>query len=168
MSSDQFFAQRAARQRRIYFLAGIAVVLVLCALLTVRNAFFDRCTASFDRSAETVVQSYLNAIRAGDLNRVQHCWDRAQYYELEAGCSEICLSRLMGIQFEVADVSFGAVEQVDSRARMQVNVSLVCANGTTPSGGLVLDAVGADLPWKHWRILQSEVGGTPAQRWCGE
>lgn len=168
MSSDQYFAQRASRQRRMLILAGLLVLLLLCGLLAVRNAFYDRCTASFDRSADSVIQSYLGAIRAGDLPRVQSCWDRAQYYEIEAGCSEICLSRLMGMQFDVAEVSAGAPEQAAGRARMDVAVSLVCPDGSAHSGTLVLDAVGGDVPWKHWRVLQSEVGGSPAQRWCGE
>jgi len=167
MSSDQFYARQASRQRRMILLAGLGLLLLACAFAGVRNAFYDRCTASFDRGAESVAQSYLAAIRDGNASRVQDCWDHQQYYELEAGCSEICLSRLMGAQFEVIELTPGEpIEAENARQQMWVDVSARCPAGEDVSGQILLDSVSANVPWKHWRVLQSSVGGSPAQRWC--
>jgi len=47
-----------------------------------------------------------------------------------------------------------------------VQVNVTCADGEQESGVLVLDALAGQVPWKHWRVNESTVGGTVAEPWC--
>lgn len=165
--SDEEFVARAARQRRMLVVLLALALVMLCAALAVRNTFYDLCTASFERGAETVARSYTAAVAAGDFNRIESCWVRPQYFNVEAGCSEICLSRAAGKQFTIAGLQVGEERTgEDGRNILDVQVSATCPGGEQESGVLVLDALSAQVPWKHWRVNESTVGGTVAEPWC--
>ena len=167
MTSDQQFVARAARQRRITILLLTLGISAACVFLAVRNTYYDLCTNSFDRSPETVVRSYLAAISGGDLNRVEHCWVRTEYFKTDTGCSEICLSRVVGSDFTVAETSLGLpYAGLDGRSNLDARVTVNCPNGSEHTGVVVLDALGSAVPWKHWRVAQSSVGGNNAAVWC--
>lgn len=165
--ADEQFVARAARQRRIFILIFGLVLVAACAGFAVRNTFYDLCTASFDRSAEAVARGYTDAVSAGDYNRIENCWVRSQYFRVEAGCSEICLSRVVGTQFTISGLQVGEERTgQDGRSVLDVRVSVTCPGGEQASGVLVLDALSAQVPWKHWRVNESTVGGSVAAPWC--
>jgi hypothetical protein len=166
--SDAYYEEQAKRRARRMWILGISAALVLCAVAGVVSALYDACTKSFERSPEAVVSAYLDAVRRGDGEVAQECWEHSVYYALEAGCSEICLSRVLGTQYEVMDVSLGSpYASADNRARLAATVSIVCTEGgERHEAEILLDSVTGNLPWKHWAIINSTFGGTIAQPWC--
>lgn len=164
--ADREFLERAARQRRMYILLGIVLLLVVCGVFAVRNSFYDLCTGSFNRDPKGVVEAYLAAISSGDPVRAQDCWDHNAFFDLSAGCSEICLTRIMGTELSVQKVELSGPTTADGRARIEAQVEAACAQGQTVNGELTLDSVSTALPWKHWRVIRSDVGGTANQPWC--
>jgi hypothetical protein len=164
---DEQYQARAARQRRMVILAGTLLALAACVFFAVSNTFYDRCTNSFERGADAVARSYLQALSQGDLDRVQNCWVRTAYFEVGSGCSEVCLSRVLGVPVQVQAVQVGQPAlSGDGRARLEAEVQVTCPDGSPASGQLVLDSVTGAVPWKHWRVIESTVGGTAAQPWC--
>lgn len=165
--SDQQFEARAGRQRRLLLLIlGLALV-TACAFFTVRITFYDLCTRSFDRSAEAVARSYAEAVAAGDYSRIENCWVRDQYFSVDAGCSEICLSHASGKQFTVTGMRVGEERTGESGRRiLDVQVNAACPGGAPVAGVLVLDALSGQVPWRHWRVNESTVGGSVASPWC--
>lgn len=164
--ADKEFLERAARRRRLYILLGIALLLVICGAFAVRNSFYDLCTGSFNRDPKAVVEAYLQAISNGDPVRAQDCWDHNAFFDLTAGCSEICLSRIMGTQLAIQNIEISGPTTADGRSRIEARISAACGQGQKVSGALTLDSVSTALPWKHWRVIRSEVGGTANQPWC--
>jgi len=148
-------------------IVGILAV-VICIVAGGASLFYDACTKSFDRSPELVISAYVNAVGWGDLETVQECWQHETFYDMEAGCSEICLARALGAQFEVQDVMLGAVESTpDGRSNLGVTVSIACSgDGQEHTAEITLDSVGGNWPWKHWAIVRSTFGGTVAESWC--
>jgi hypothetical protein len=129
----------------------------------------DGCTRSFDREPKSVVVSYLEAFATGDLAAAERCWDKYAYYDVESGCSEICMSRNIGTGFSILEVELGSdIEVGTSREELEVTVKVTCPSGTIEQGMVRLDSVRADVPWKHWRVLESSVGGTSPEPWCKE
>jgi len=100
--SDAYYQERAARRTRTLLIVGGILVVVVCVVAGIVSLFYDACTKSFDRSPQAVVSAYVDAIRRGDAQIAQECWEHETFYDLEAGCSEICLSRLYGAEYEVA------------------------------------------------------------------
>ncbi len=165
--SDQVHVARAARQRRIFILLLILATSAACLMFAVRNTFYDMCTTSFDRDPRSVVTSYLAAISRGDLDHAQNCWVRAQYFAIEAGCSEICLQRAAGTNFTVQNITLGEPYSAQSgRAALDAEISVACADGSQETGSILLDAVAGPVPWKHWRVNSGSAGGSAADPWC--
>jgi hypothetical protein len=166
--SDEYYAQRAKRRTRLYFALGGIAVLVLLALLGIRSVLHDACTDSFDRAPEAVILAYANAISQGNLAGAQRCWQHEAYYQLDAGCSEICLSRASGAPFQVVDVTLEAPSTTpEGRAALKAAVTIACTEGgATHTGEIVLDSVASNPPWKHWSIVSSSLGGTSVEAWC--
>jgi hypothetical protein len=166
--SDEFYQERARRRTRLLLVAGGLAAVVICAVAGVVSLLYDACTKSFDRSPRAVVFAYLDAVTRGDLPVAQECWEHHTYYDLEAGCSEICLSRVLGTRFEVLDLELGDPHgSADGRANLLATVSIVCAEGgESHDAEIRLDSVGSNLPWKHWSIVHSTFGGTLADPWC--
>lgn len=165
--SDRQYIERAARQRRWMILAGLFVLLLACVAFGVRNVFYDRCTTSFERGHEAVARSYIEALVKGEALRAQDCWERAAYYDPGSGCSELCVERVLGAGMNLVGVQAETAPVVEGRDRRVYRVMVACIDGSQQSGTLVLDAPPGSLPWKHWRILQSEIGGSANQPWCG-
>jgi hypothetical protein len=166
--SDEYYAQRARRRGRLYFaLAGVAA-LILLAFLGIRALRYDACTRSYDRSPRSIVGVYANALVQGNLPAAQNCWERNAYYQLDAGCSEICLSRIAAGLFQVTGVALDTpYTTAQGRANLKATVSVTCAQeGATYTGEIVLDSVASNLPWRHWTIVHSTFGGTIAGAWC--
>lgn len=132
--------------------------------------FRDDCTNSFNRSPTEVIGSYLGAVSRGSVMDAQACWRHDAYFDLEAGCSEVCLLQVYGNEFDLADIQL--MEETTTsrgRANIQSEVSIVCTiTGETHQGEIILESVGRELPWRHWEIVRSSVGGTVAEPWCGE
>jgi hypothetical protein len=166
--SDAYYQERARQRTRRLLMAAGLLALFACAVAGVVSLFYDACTRSFDRAPESVVRGYLEAVRTGDAPVAQECWEHEAYYDLEAGCSEICLSRVLGLPFEVQELEVGPVQPMpDGRSRRQATVTVTCTGtGQAVGGEILLDSVGRDLPWRHWSIISSTAGGSVAQPWC--
>jgi hypothetical protein len=166
--SDAYYQERAMRRtRRLWLVGGIVIALVLI-LLGARSLLYDACTGSFDRSPRSVVLTYVTAVGQGNAAVAQECWEHNAYYDMEAGCSEICLSRAYGAQFEVTDIDVGGQYLTpDVRTNRVVKVSVRCLESDeSHEAEIILDTVGPNLPWKHWQIVESSFGGTVAESWC--
>jgi len=99
------------------------------------------------------------------------CWQHNAYYDLESGCSEICLSRILGTPYKVKDMQIGKVTIAgESRANIiSVQVSVACqGDSETRTGEIILDTVSVHVPWRHWKIIHSSFGGPLAEPWCQE
>lgn len=166
--SDAYYQERAKRRTRLLIGVGGLAAVVLCVAAGVVSLLYDACTRSFDRSPRTVVTDYVEAVRRGDGQAAQACWEHQIYYDLDAGCSEICLSRALGAEFQVLDVSLGSVAvTAEGRANLPVTVAIACEAGSQQhTGQILLDSVGASAPWKHWTIVHSTFGGTAVKAWC--
>lgn len=166
--SDTYYRERAARRtRRWLILAGIAAALVVV-VLVIRALFYDACTRSFDRSPRSIVSTFVDAVGSGDAAVAQECWEHHAYYDLEAGCSEICLSRVLGAQYRILDIALDSPHTTpDGRANLRATVSIECADGGEEhTAEILLDSVGSNVPWKHWAIIHSTFGGSVAKPWC--
>jgi hypothetical protein len=168
--SDTYYRERAARRKRRVILILVIAVLIGVAGILVRNMFYDNCTQSFRREPETVVQSYLQAIKSGDYDTVQNCWRHHEFYEVETGCSQICLEKILGTRYQETDISVEEIRLTEEgRARRDVAVEVTCpGNGTVHQGQIVLDSVQTAYPWRHWQIIYSTVGGPMGDLWCQE
>jgi hypothetical protein len=166
--SDAYYQERARRRNRILLIvAGLAVVAILV-FLGFRALFYDACTGSYDRSPRAIVAAFVEAVGHGNVPVAQECWEHFAYYELDAGCSEICLSKVYGAQYEILDITVGPDYTIpDGRAKLQATVSIACTgSGETHTAEIILDSVGADLPWRHWAIIHSTFGGAVIDPWC--
>jgi hypothetical protein len=166
-SSDQYYRERADRQRNRILTIVLILVTGACLYGIVFGALRDGCTRSFDRTPTAVVASYLEAFAEGNLRAAERCWAKYAYYDIETGCSEICMGRNVGSGFDTQSIQLGTeVDAGTSREQMQVILEVTCPSGRQEQGEITLDSVRADVPWKHWKILASTVGGTLAEPWC--
>ena len=164
--SDAYYQEQARRRTRNLVIVVALVAVIACGAFAIFNLFRDACTQSFDRSPRAVVSAYVEAIARGDLPAAQACWEHETFYDLEAGCSEICLSKAAGAQYDAVEIAVTEpLTTPEGRAKMAVTVSVACA-GDTHTGEILLDSVGANVPWKHWTIIHSTIGGTVAEPWC--
>lgn len=166
--SDSYYQQRAARRTRVVLAAGAAALVVACAAAAVVALFYDDCTGGFERSPRSDLLAYVAAVARGDVAAAQRCWERDAYYDLETGCSEICLSKAMGAPFELRQVELGTPEATtEGRTRLPARVTIACLpGGEEHAADVVLDSVAGDPPWKHWTIVHSTLGGTVVEPWC--
>jgi hypothetical protein len=165
--SDEYYQEQARRRTRNLVIVVALVAVVACGAFALFNLFRDACTQSFDRSPRAVVSSYVEAIARGDLPAAQACWEHETFYDLEAGCSEICLSKATGAGYKAVDIAIAEpVTTPEGRAHLAATVSIACPDGGTHSGEVLLDSIGTDAPWRHWAIIHSTIGGTVAQPWC--
>jgi hypothetical protein len=167
---ENIYRKRSARRNLII---GIVVGFLIIAALTanlVRNAYFDTCTLSFDRNPESVIRAYVNAIERSDHQVVQRCWNREAYFELETGCSEICLDRILGTSYKIDEIIIDRPSTTpEGRLNISAAVKITCNNSSESHLGMVLlDSVSTDVPWKHWKIISSNIGGQMAEPWCKE
>ena len=166
--SDSYYQERARRRTRILWIVGAVVIVAILIGVVIWSLHQDSCTGSFDRSPTAVVSTFLEAVGRGDMPTAQGCWQHDAYYELEAGCSEICLSKVYGAQYEIVDIVPGAPYTTsEGRANLKTLITIACAEGgETHTAEILLDSVGSDLPWKHWTIVHSTFGGTVVEPWC--
>ena len=166
--SDAYYQERAKRRTRMYLIVGAIAVAILLVTFAVLSLFRDSCTRGFDRTPAAIVSAFLDAVGRGDVPAAQECWRHEVYYELEAGCSEICLSKVYGAQFRVSELSLGEADTTpEGRANMQATVTIACtASDETHTAEITLDSVGSNLPWRHWEIIHSTFGGTIVEPWC--
>jgi len=165
--TDTHYRLRAARRTRILLSVGLIFLLLACSYLGVGAVFRDNCTGSFDRAPRSVVNSFIEAITSGDGQAVIRCWDDRAYYDLGAGCSEICLSRILGTSYRVVDLTLSEPDTEDGRARIVATVSIVCPDSGEPhTGEIVLDGIASSVPWRHWKIVRSTFGGPMSALWC--
>jgi hypothetical protein len=166
--SDEYYRQRAARRTRLIWLSIGLVAAVMCLYLAITRIFWDECTQSFQRSPQAITQSYLQAIQQGNQEQPRRCWVDSAFFDLEAGCSEICVERILGTEYLINNISVGEVELTDDgRARQVVEVAVSCpAGGQSYTGALTLDSIRQNVPWQHWKIIHSTVGGPLSSPWC--
>ncbi len=165
--SDADYAERmGAMRRRLWWLAG-GMLLASCLGSAMFGIFYDSCTRSFDREPRSVVESYLTAVRLGNLDGVRACWEPDAYFSLETGCSEICLSKFLGADFEIEAIRLEeAAPSGPAGLRQLAIVELRCSAGGLETGTLELGTPGAEVPWQHWNIQRSTIGGSVADPWC--
>ncbi len=166
--SDTYYRERAARRTRIIWLVVGAIISVLCIGFSINRIFWDECTQSFDRSPEAVVRSFVEAVAAGNAEQPRRCWWDEAYFDLESGCSEICIERLLGTPFDVEDIQAGEQNLTEAnRAHREMAVTISCGpGGEQHSAVILLDSIRQNVPWQHWKILQSDFGGLLAEPWC--
>ena len=165
--SDSVYRQRAARRSKLIKIILAAIILPACLISFVFSLFRDTCTGSFDRQPEDVITSFVEAISRNNPRQVIRCWERSAYFSLESGCSEICLSRIIGIQYQLVDIELLPPSIENGRTRIRTNVTIGCPNnGEQHTGEVTLDTVSRDLPWRHWKIVESNFGGPLAEPWC--
>lgn len=167
--SDAYFRERAARRTRIAWLVIIAIISVLCIVFSINRIFLDECTQSFRRTPEDIVRSYIEAIAQGNAEQPRRCWWDDAYFDLESGCSEICIERILGTPYEIIAVQVGEeIITETNRAQHEVNVTISCGPGGEQHNGIILlDSIPQNVPWQHWKIIQSEFGGPIGEPWCG-
>ncbi len=166
--SDTYYREKADRRNRQILMISISVAAVACVAFLIFNLFRDDCTGSFDRSPEAVVTSFIEAVQRDEVETAIRCWEHNVYYEIEAGCSEVCLNRLYGLQFNLVDLELNEPNQTnEGRANLLASLTVTCGGGEEQlTGEILLDSVGSNLPWKHWKIIRSTFGGTVAEPWC--
>ncbi len=165
--SDTYYRERLARRNRRLALSAALICLPVIVYLLGRLLYYDHCTAGYDRRPESVVRSLIGMVRRGERDALTRCWDNHAYYDLNAGCSEICLQRVLGTQFEVTSLQVGEPYAAENgRLNLVVGVTVACPDGQQYSGEVTLDTVAANLPWRHWKIIQSTLGGSIGQLWC--
>lgn len=166
--SDAYYREKAKKRTRIFILLGSLIIFSLCLYLGVYALFYDSCTASFNREPESVVRSYIDFISSANKEGVINCWKHQIFYELDAGCSDICISRVLGTPMEISYLTLDEqVETEDGRANLTATILVTCPGGIPQQEGvLILDGINSDVPWRHWKIIQSSVGGTISEPWC--
>jgi hypothetical protein len=166
--SDAYYQERAKRRNRLLLIIGALAVVAILVIIGLRALFYDACTGSYDRSPKAIVAAFVEAVGRGNVPVAQECWEHFAYYELDAGCSEICLSKVYGAQYEILDITVGSPQTTpDGRANLQAIVSIACTGSAeTHTAEITLDSVGAELPWKHWAIIHSTFGGAVIDPWC--
>lgn len=165
--SDSQYREGAARQVRTMLLVATAIVLTTCVTFGIVAVFRDPCTGGFQRSPTAVVTSYLNAISRGNGEGVVRCWEQSAYDDPEAGCSEICLSRILGTRYRVIDLTLSEPYEEGGRARIAATVAVLCPDSDDyHRGEIVLDGITRSVPWRHWRIVRSTFGGNASKGWC--
>ena len=166
--SDSYYQERARRRARILWIVGAVAIIAILVIVVIWSLYRDSCTRSFDRSPTAAISSFLEAVGRGEMPAAQACWEHDAYYELESGCSEICLSKVYGAQFEIVDLVPGkAYTTPEGRANLEVTATIACSeDGGAHTAEILLDSVEGDLPWKHWTIVQSTFGGTIIEPWC--
>ncbi len=166
--SDAYYQAQARRRTRLLATAAAIVVVILLILFGIWTLFHDACTGSFDRSPAAVVSSFLGAVRVGNVPAAQECWEHFAYFDLEAGCSEVCLSKVYGAQFDVGEITLSEPSTTpEGRANLQAAVAIACAEGGEAyTAEILLDSVSSNVPWKHWQIVQSSFGGSVVDPWC--
>jgi len=166
--SDTYYRERAAQRNRRYIIAAVVVLTIGCVAFSIFNVFRDDCTGSIERAPDSIVDTYLQALPAGDVDAAVRCWEHNVFYETDVGCSELCLTRFFGNGFQVTEVELSSpVMNDDGRTVINAQVTIICSESETPvAGTLELETVGAELPWRHWKIVHSEIGGTFAEPWC--
>ena len=102
--SDSYYQERARRRARILWIVGAVAIIAILVVIVIWSLYRDSCTRSFDRSPTAIVSTFLESVGRGEMPTAQACWEHDAFYELEAGCSEICLSKVYGAQFEIVDI----------------------------------------------------------------
>ena len=166
--SDEYYRERAARRARVWWFLGLLILIIACGLFGAYNLFRDACTRSSDRSPQAVIRAYIDNIRQGNIDRARECWERDAYFNLESGCSEICLAHVSGTDFQIKDIHLQEPPVLENgRARLNATVAVACPlGGQEETGQITLDSTSKDYPWRHWHILKSDFGGTVADPWC--
>ncbi|MEJ2264084.1 MAG: hypothetical protein P8X95_11600 [Anaerolineales bacterium] len=166
--SEEFHRGQAAQGARVEWIIGGLVIAFIIAFVVILGLFQSDCTKGFDRSAEGVVTSYLDAVSSGDVVSAQACWQRDAYYESNSGCSQACLVKVYGSRFELAELQFAEpASESGTGQQLEAQIEILCTeSGATHKGDVVLNTVAQDYPWRHWEIVYSTIGGTVAAPWC--
>lgn len=166
--SDEYYRQRAAQRARIWWILGGVALALACLYLGITTLFRDSCTQSFDREPRSVITSYLGAVSEGDSGTAIECWSKDAYYDLDAGCSEVCLSRFYGTAIQIQNISLATLADLDaSGSQITALVAIACAGSDeTNQAEILLESSASNLPWRHWKIVHSDFGGTNAEPWC--
>lgn len=164
--SDAYYREQAARRRRNRLLLSIPFISLVCLAVGFYSILRDTCTGRFERSPQAVIQSYVSAIARGDASVAAACWDHLAYLDIGSGCSEICLSRLWGAPYTLGELRLSQPGIESGRARIQARAEILCPDGKQHTAEITLDSVRADLPWRHWKIIRSDLGGPLSEPWC--
>jgi hypothetical protein len=168
VTTDKELREQAVRRTRLYIVVVAIVLVPACAYFGITQVYRDTCTRSYDREPDLVVASFVEMVLQGDYLGLTGCWSNLAFYDLNAGCSDICLQRILGAEFHGIEMQAGEPFRTDKgRSNVLVQVAARChADGDPRTGIITLDSVGTNLPWKHWKIVQSTFGGTATEPWC--
>jgi hypothetical protein len=167
MSDSKYQTMWKRRVKMIALIAGVGLMLG-CLVFGTLSVFRDSCTGSYDRSPELVLKSFTSAIQKTDPVTIINCWDHNKFYELTTGCTEVCLERVLGVPLNVIETQISDVFQQDGRDRIRASMIVSCPNSDQQhTAELLLDTRKANLPWAHWKIIQSNYGGEMGNSWCG-
>lgn len=166
--SDTYYRQLAIQRRKRYILISAILISIACISISLMSVFRDNCTGSFDRDPETVVLSFIDAIQTGNQAAPRRCWQDAPYFDIESGCSEICIQRIMGTSYRLDELELQEpVSTEDGRAQITAEVVIACPDNEEQfQGEIVLDSIAQDVPWRHWKIIYSTFGGPLSDPWC--
>jgi hypothetical protein len=92
LMSDQAYHQRGAKRARAWWVILGALFGLGYVYIVVVGVFRDDCTNSLNRSPSEVIGAYSQVVSRGEILDAQACWQSEAYFDLEAGCSEVCLS----------------------------------------------------------------------------
>ncbi len=165
---DSLYEQRYKQRQKWILRIGGGILGVIFVFFLVRAVFHDTCTNSFYRTPQSVIQSFVMSVSSQGVMQAMNCWSKNDYYSLDTGCSEICLQRMLGTPFQIANLTIGDVATNSAgRDQIKAEISGLCPDGkTTETGEIILDTANEKLPWTHWKIVQSSFGGSVGEPWC--
>ena len=165
--TDTYYREQSARRTQRMLLGGAVLLVIACIGFGLYSAFWDTCTRSFDREPELVVASFTAAVARGDATTAAACWHHLAYLDIETGCSEICLSRLWGTPYQIGEITINPVmHPPQGRFQWKALVELSCPDGEQHTAEIILDGVDREIPWRHWKIVNSTFGGPLSEPWC--
>lgn len=166
--TDSKYQNNWKRRARMFALVAAIGLMVACVVFATVSVFRDSCTGSYDRSPELVIKSFADAIQRTDPVTIVNCWDHNKFYELNTGCTEICLEHILGTPLNIVGTQISDVFQQDGRDRIRASVIVNCPDSNEQhTAEILLDTRNSSLPWAHWKIIQSNYGGEMGNTWCG-
>jgi len=166
--SDTKYQKVWSRRARLIILVGGLVLTLACLITGTLSVFNDSCTKSFERAPEAVVRAYVSAVNQVDPVTVVNCWAHNDFYEINRGCNEMCLQKVIGNSFRVLQVNLSEpFTSDDGRGRLRASMIVGCQFSEEQHiAEILLDTRNPGLPWAHWKIIESNFGGDVGTPWC--
>ncbi len=166
--SDTTYQKKWSRRLRLIFLVGGLILTAACLITGVLSVFHDSCTNSFERAPEAVLRAYVDAVNRVDPITIVNCWSHNAFYEINRGCNEMCLQKVIGASFQILQVNISQpLRAEDGREKIRASMIVGCADSQEQHiAEVLLDTRNSALPWAHWKIVESNFGGEVGSPWC--